>query len=227
MLARMTYKHLKSDCQRWRQVLLHRHPRGQLLSFQMCVWGERSRFGELLNSTLSFSCCFCRRRLCHIQLSKCTRQQSLLVMRALGRNGFLTSSPEIFPARHEAEMCSDALLCRNGPWISQRFLQSSRSGLMGRSLLGCCQLGQKCCLHKSLGAILLHFILSEEVGPPWQNVSGLSFSWKHSILNPQESLWREDVSYVECTSTCIDVWLWKGQPVMWRGSRCVASATPV
>lgn len=48
---------------------------------------------------------------CHIQLSKCMRQQSLLVMRALGRDWFLTSSPEIFPTSHEAEMCGDAPNC--------------------------------------------------------------------------------------------------------------------
>lgn len=66
------------------------------------------------------------RGLCHIRLSECTCQQSLLVRRAWGMGGgeesggvgdrFLTSSPEIFPASHEAaEMCSDACAQWNSP----------------------------------------------------------------------------------------------------------------
>lgn len=123
----------------------------QLWSFQK--WYE-GREADLVScwTAHSFSCSLCWRGLCHIQLSKCTRQQSLLVMRALGRDGFLTSSPEIVPTRHEEEVCGDALLCRNSPWIIQSPFQSCHSGLMGRSLSGCCQLSQHCCLHESLFA---------------------------------------------------------------------------
>lgn len=87
---------------------------GKLLSFQK--WYEEKEADLVSRSTAhSLSCSFCWRGLCHIQLSKCMRQQSLLVMRALGRDWFLTSSPEIFPTRHEAEMCGDALLSGNSP----------------------------------------------------------------------------------------------------------------
>lgn len=89
---------------------------------------------------------FYRRGLCHIRLSECTCQQSLLVRRAWGwgvergvGDRFLTSSPEIFPASHEAaEMCSDACAQWNSPWFCQRI--RSRLGFRGKSLPGWCQI---------------------------------------------------------------------------------------
>lgn len=84
---------------------------GKLLSFQKWYEGrERSWFGEQPNWRVP----------CHIQLSKCVRQQSLLVTRAWGRDWFLTSSPEIFQASHGAEMCSDAFCSGNSLWFCQR-----------------------------------------------------------------------------------------------------------
>ncbi|CAB1447303.1 unnamed protein product [Pleuronectes platessa] len=47
--------------------------------------------------------------LCQIQLSKFMRQQSLLVTRALGRDWFLTSSPEIFFQRGVRRRCAAML----------------------------------------------------------------------------------------------------------------------
>lgn len=40
-------------------------------------------------------------------------------------------------------MCGDAFLGGNGPWFRQRPFRRSRSGLLGRSLSGCCRLGQQ------------------------------------------------------------------------------------
>lgn len=107
---------------------------------------ERSWFGEQPDWRVP----------CHIQLSKCACQQSLLVTRARGRDWFLTSSPEIFPASHEAEMCGDAFCSGNSPRFCQRPFPLSRSGLMGRSCSGYHQLGWHRHSLESLGPLLFH-----------------------------------------------------------------------
>lgn len=99
-------------------------PAGRTCAVPFCLQGKLSSFhkwyrgrgADLVScSTVhSLSCSFCRRALCHIQLSKCMRQQSLLVARALGRDWLLTSSP--WNISNKAEKCA----AMHGPWFCQR-----------------------------------------------------------------------------------------------------------
>lgn len=73
----------------------------------------------------TLSCSSCWRGLCHIQLSKCARQQSPLVMRATGREWFRTSSPETLPAGARGRSAwrrAPVLLGGSGLWFSQTLL---------------------------------------------------------------------------------------------------------
>lgn len=99
---------------------------GKLLSFQKW-YKEREADLVSCSTARSLSRSFCWRGPRHIQLSKPMRQQSQLVMRALGRDWFLTSSPEVFPASHEAEMWGDALLC-SSEWMAHSSVKGPFKG---------------------------------------------------------------------------------------------------